>query len=86
MMTARTLFAHTHPDHPESFEQWERLLGEGGHLEAVAQRAEAFAAQAFSEGAAFWPVLAALMGRWHDLGKFSDDLQGLPAGKRHLGR
>ncbi|EGW53128.1 CRISPR-associated helicase/endonuclease Cas3 [Candidatus Endoriftia persephonae] len=76
MMTARTPFAHTHPDHPESFEQWERLLGEGGHLEAVAQRAEAFAAQAFSEGAAFWPVLAALMGRWHDLGKFSDDFQG----------
>ncbi|KRT54703.1 CRISPR-associated helicase, Cas3 family [endosymbiont of Ridgeia piscesae] len=76
MMTARTPFAHTHPDHPEAFEQWERLLGEGGHLEAVAQCAEAFAAQAFSEGAAFWPVLAALMGRWHDLGKFSDDFQG----------
>jgi len=44
----------------------------------VAQSCERFASRAFANignSARDWPVLADLVGKWHDLGKFSDDFQ-----------
>ena len=60
----RTIYAHTLPNRPES--DWETLET---HAAAVSDLAESFAA-AF--GAAEW---GRLLGRWHDLGKRSDEFQ-----------
>ncbi len=58
------IFAHSLPGHPRS--DWETLAD---HAQCVANLAQSFAA-AF--GAAAW---GELLGRWHDLGKGSDEFQ-----------
>lgn len=64
MGEARTIYAHTLPDQPPA--TWEPL---DAHAAAVARLAGLHAG-AF--GAADW---GELLGRWHDLGKCSDDFQ-----------
>src|SRR5207244_1646597 len=59
-----TIYAHTLPDRPKS--EWETLDVHAGH---VSEYARSFAG-AF--GASNW---GELLGRWHDLGKRSDDFQ-----------
>src|SRR4051812_18566402 len=64
MAADRPIYAHTLPDQPAS--SWETLEHHAGE---VARLAREFAA---SFGAGDW---GDLLGRWHDLGKRSDEFQ-----------
>ena len=71
-------FAHSNPQAPEDYSQWEPLQGERGHLAAVEARMVEFVSRTFAEmpgGSDRWKELGCAVARWHDLGKFSDAFQ-----------
>lgn len=65
-ITHMIYFGHTHPEFPHDESAWENLPA---HLDAVASRAEFFAAK-FGCG-----DMGRTLGRWHDFGKFSEVFQ-----------
>lgn len=71
-------FAHSNPQVPHDFSQWEPLHGDSGHLAAVESRMEEFVCRALANvpnNPDTWVRLGRVIAHWHDLGKFSDEFQ-----------
>ena len=76
-LNSRMFVAHSNPRFPSEVSKWEPLTGPHGHIHRVTCRARRFAGGVFARfpKPAEWESLADLCGRWHDLGKFSDEFQ-----------
>lgn len=77
------LLAHSNPQYPDDPGQWEPLLTKDGspvqgHINRVASLCAKYVDRTFqAQKAAFkdWSLLGEILGRWHDLGKFSNEFQ-----------